>query len=311
MHGAAFVSEAVRSMDLVLPFTLGGGAFRGRLVRLHDAAADTIARHRQPEAVGRLVGEALALAAVLGSSLKFDGVITVQTSSDGPVSRLVADMTSGGEVRASVAADLDRVADLLGRVTEPTFADLAGAGYLALTVDQGENTERYQGIVKIEGRTLADTAVAYFRQSEQIDTVLMLAAEPPEAGFGWRAGGLLLQRLPRADATLAGAEEADAWETASILLGSLTARELLDPTLPATEVLHRLFHQSGLEVYAGHDVRFGCRCSRERLLAVLAGLPPDDIAHATVDGRIEVTCDFCKTHYVFPVNEIPSRSRGE
>ena len=90
------------------------------------------------------MGEALALAAVLGSSLKFDGVITVQTSSDGPVSRLVADMTSGGEVRASVAADLDRVADLLGRVTEPTFADLAGAGYLALTVDQGENTERYQ-----------------------------------------------------------------------------------------------------------------------------------------------------------------------
>lgn len=298
-------------MDLVLPFTLGGGAFRGRLVRLHAAAQDTIGRHRQPEAVGRLMGEALALAAVLGSSLKFDGVITVQTSSDGPVSRLVADMTSAGVVRASVAVDADAFADRIARGGVPDFADLVGAGHLALTVDQGENTDRYQGIVAIEGHTLADTAIAYFRQSEQIDTALLLAAHPPEGGFGWRAGGILLQRLPSADATLAGEAEADAWQTAEILLRSLTDRELLDPTLAAGEVLRRLFHQSGLSVYEPSDVRFGCRCSRARLVSVLAGLPPEDIVHAATDGTIEVTCDFCKTHYVFEINEIPSRPRGE
>lgn len=298
-------------MDLVLPFTLGGGAFRGRLVRLHAAAHDTIARHRQPEAVGRLMGEALALAAVLGSSLKFEGVITIQTSSDGPVSRLVADMTSGGTVRASVAADTGALADRIGRGEALDFAALAGRGHLALTVDQGENTDRYQGIVAIEGRTLADTAIAYFRQSEQIDTALLLAAQPPEGGFGWRAGGILLQRLPSPNATLAGDEEADAWHTAEILLRSLTDRELLDPTLPATEVLRRLFHQSDLAAFEGSDVRFGCRCSRERLASVLAGLPADDIDHAATDGTIAVTCDFCKTHYVFNVNEIPSRARGE
>lgn len=304
------MSEA-RSMDLVLPFTLGGGAFRGRLVRLHAAAQETIARHRQPEPIGRLIGEALALSAVLGSSLKFDGVITVQTSSDGPVSRLVADMTSGGVVRASVAVDADRLAARIGAGGEPDFAELVGKGHLALTVDQGENTDRYQGIVTIEGRSLAETAIAYFRQSEQIDTALLLAAAPPEGGFGWRAGGILLQRLPSPAATLAGEEEADAWHTAEILLRSLTDRELLDPTLAAAEVLRRLFHQSGLAVYEPSDVRFGCRCSRERLVSVLAGLPPEDIVHAATDGTIEVTCDFCKTHYVFEINEIPSRSRGE
>lgn len=295
-------------MDLVLPFTLGDGAFRGRLVRLHAAAHDTIGRHHPPEAVGRLMGEALALAAALGSSLKFEGVITLQTSSNGPVSRLVADMTSGGQVRASVAVDAEAVAALEGT---PDFAALAGAGHLALTIDQGENTDRYQGIVAIEGRGLADTAIAYFRQSEQIDTALLLAAQPPGGGFGWRAGAILLQRLPSPNATLAGEEEVDAWRTAEILLRSLTDRELLDPTLPATEVLRRLFHQSGLAAFTPSDVRFGCRCSRERLVSVLAGLPPEDIVHAATDGTIEVTCDFCKSHYVFEINEIPSRSRGD
>lgn len=299
-------------MDLVLPFTLGGGAFRGRLVRLHRAAADTIARHHAAEPVGATIGEAIALAAVLGSSLKFDGVITVQTSSDGPLKRIVADMTSSGSVRASVAVDDERLAALLAADPAPDFADLAGKGYLALTVDQGEKTDRYQGLVSIEGRSLADSAIAYFRQSEQIETALILAAAPPEGGFGWRSGGILLQRLPMPNAAaLSETDEAGAWETATVLLGSLTARELLDPTLAATEVLRRLFHQEDAVVFPPSDVAFGCRCSRERLLAVLASLPDADLEHAAVDGTIEVTCDFCKTRYLFDVNQIPSRKRGD
>ncbi len=295
-------------MDLVLPFTLGGGAFRGRLVRLHQAATDTIVRHHQPEAVGRLIGEALVLAVAVGSRLKFDGVVTLQTSSDGPVSRIVADMTSNGDVRASVATDPERLAEMIAGGEPLDFAHLAGKGHLALTVDQGETTDRYQGIVAIEGRSLADTAISYFRQSEQIGTALLLAAEAPEGGFGWRAGGILLQRLPTANATLTGPEEADAWETAKVLLQSLTDRELLDPTLAATEVLRRLFHQSDLVVYDGADVRFACRCSRQRLEGVLAGLPPEDLEHAAKDGTIEVTCDFCKTRYIFDINDIPTSS---
>ena len=295
-------------MDLVLPFTLGGGAFRGQLVRLHQAANETIVRHHQPEAVNRLIGESLVLAVALGSRLKFDGVVTLQTSSKGPVSRIVADMTLDGNVRASVATDPDRLADLIATGEPLDFAHLAGDGHLAMTVDQGEDTDRYQGIVAIEGRTLADTAIAYFRQSEQIGTALLLAAEGPDGGFGWRAGGILLQRLPTANATLAGPEEADAWETAKILLQSLTNRELLDPTLSATELLRRLFHQSDLVVFGGSDVRFACRCSRQRLEDVLAGLPPDDLEHAAIDGTIEVTCDFCKTRYIFDVNDIPASS---
>lgn len=295
-------------MDLVLPFTLGGGAFRGLLVRLHQAANDTIVRHRQPEPVGRLIGEALVLAVALGSRLKFEGVVTLQTSSGGPVSRIVADMTSDGAVRASVAADPERLAAMIADGGSLDFAHLAGSGHLAMTVDQGEDTDRYQGIVAIEGRTLADTAIAYFRQSEQIGTALLLAAEGPDGGFGWRAGGILLQRLPLQNATLDEAEEADAWETAKILLQSLTDRELLDPTLAAPELLRRLFHQNDLAVYGGSDIRFECRCSRHRIETVLAGLPPDDLAHAAVNGTIEVTCDFCKTRYIFDVNDIPTSS---
>lgn len=291
--------DTVRSMDLVLPFTVGGGAFRGRLVRLSAAADGAIAGHAPHPAVGRLVGETLALAAALGSSLKFEGVITVQTASDGPVSRIVADMTSSGGIRASLAVDDARLAALLAENAEPGFAALVGRGQMAITIDQGEHTERYQGIVALQETSLADTAIAYFHQSEQIDTALTLAAAPPADGFGWRAGGILLQRLPTASAVLAADEEADAWGTARILHASLTAHELLDPALPATEVLRRLFHASELAVYAGSDVRFACRCSRERLATVLASLPPADLAAAAHDGVIEVTCDFCKTRYTF------------
>ena len=294
-------------MDLVLPFTLGDGAFCGRLVRLSVAADAAIARHRQPVAVGRLIGEAVALAAVLGSSLKFEGVITVQTVTDGPVKRIVADMTSDGAVRASVAVDEDRLAHLLAEVPSPAFADLVGGGQLALTVDQGEHTERYQGIVAVHGSSLAETAIDYFRQSEQIDTALILAAAQPAGGFGWRAGGILLQRLPTANAVRDEAAEADTWETARILHMSLTERELLDPTLAATDVLRRLFHASGLTVYDGSEVRFACRCSRPRLCAVLAALSPADIdAAADAQGVVEVTCDFCKTRYAFDAKDLKS-----
>lgn len=302
--------DPARSMDAALPFTIGGGAFRGRLVRLHTAADAAISRQKQPEAVGRAIGEAMALAAVLGSSLKFDGVITAQTATDGPMSRIVADMTSGGDLRASVAVDAPRLADLLAADPNPGFAALAGKGHLALTVDQGEHTERYQGIVALNGESLAASAIDYFRQSEQIETVLMLAAAPPAGGFGWRAGALLLQRLPVANAHLmAAADEADAWETAAVLHQSLTPRELLDPTLAATEVLRRLFHASDLVVYDGSEVRFACRCSRERLHALMHTLPPDELAQAvTESGKVEVTCDFCKTRYLFELEELIGRS---
>ncbi len=302
--------DAARSMDLVLPFTVGGGAFRGRLVRLAAVADAAIACHRQPAPVGRLIGETLALAAVLGASLKFDGVITVQTASDGPVKRIVADMTSGGDLRASVAVDDDRLSRLLAENPAPAFADLVGAGQLALTVDQGEHTDRYQGIVSLDGGSFAAAAVAYFHRSEQIDTALTLAAAPPADGFGWRAGGILLQRLPVAGGELAdAAAEADAWQTARVLHGSLTERELLDPALPAVQVPRRLFHAEGLAIYEPSEVRFSCRCSRERLVAVLSSMSGDDLAAAADDkGVVEVTCDFCKTRYAFDVNDLKSTS---
>jgi len=294
------MTETARSMDVVLPFTLGGGAFRGRLVRLHVAANDALKRQDVPEVVGKLMGESMSLAAVLGASLKFDGLITVQTASDGCVSRVVADMTSDGGVRASAAVDKDRIQNVLSRDDAPDIGQLLGCGHLALTVDQGEHTERYQGVVALKGATLADTAIEYFRQSEQIETELLLASCPPGDGFGWRAGGLLLQRLPSSDVHLSQEDEQDAWETASVLLKSLTSAELLDPTLSAETLLLRLYHALECRVYEHSDVRFFCRCSRERLQGILEGLPEDDLAHSEDEnGKIQITCDFCKEVYDF------------
>lgn len=288
-------------MDAIVPFTVGGGAMRGRLVRLSAAAHDAIARQEVPDAVGRLLGEAMALAAALGGSLKFKGVMTLQTESDGPVSRLVADATSDGDLRANAAFDARRLAALAG----PGFADLVGRGQLAFTVDQGVHTERYQGIVPLAGESLAASAAEYFRRSEQIETELTLAASPPAEGYGWRAGALLLQRLP-----LAGASEADddAWETASVFHRSLTAAELLDPALADEALLTRLFATLEARMFPASPLRFGCRCSEMRLEGILRGMEPEDLIAAATGGRIEVTCEFCKTSYVFPLSRLlPTR----
>jgi molecular chaperone Hsp33 len=302
-------TSSAQSMDLVLPFTLEDGAFRGRLVRMHKAADDTLSRQNLPNLVGELLGEGMALAAVVGSNLKFDGVITVQSASDGPVSRIVADMTSGGVIRANAAYDAERIDRLVNwpKPLELDLGHLMGCGHMALTVDQGEHTERYQGIVALKGRTLSDVAVAYFQQSEQIDTVMMLAATPPSDGFGWRASGIMLQRLPNDEAHLSAEEEADKWETVKVLLGSLTKQELLDPTLSAEALLLRLFHANTCRVYDGSDVQFGCRCSKERLEYVLRGLDETELDDAADDaGLIHISCDFCKTDYAFRRDQIKS-----
>jgi len=294
-------------MDIVLPFTLADGAFRGRLVRMHNAANDTIARQELPDVVGELVGEAMAMTAAVGSNLKFDGVITLQTASDGPVPRIVADMTSNGNVRASVSYVPEKIDRLVNweKPLELDIGHLMGSGHMALTVDQGEHMERYQGVVQLRGAALSDVAVKYFKQSEQIESALMLAATPHADGFGWRAGGILLQRLPAKDCFIEKELEEEAWETVTVLLKSLTKHELLDPTLPAEQLLLRLFHANECRVFEGMDIQFACRCSHERLESVLQGMPEDDLDHAADDaGEIHITCDFCKAKYDFKADRI-------
>ena len=298
----------VSADDLVQPFQIDPFGLRGRLVRLGPLLDEILTRHAYPEPVAALLGEAIALAAALSGALKYDGVFTLQTKGDGPVHLLVADVTSDGAVRGYAqydAAKLER-ARAQGEVTG-SVPRLLGAGHLAFTVDQGEHTDRYQGIVELQGASLAECAHHYFRQSEQVEAGLKVAvARLPDAEGAprWRAGSLMVQRLPpEGEAERREAAE-EGWRRAVILMSSSTSAELVDPELAPEALLFRLFHEDGVRVYRRHVLAARCRCSRERVERVLRMLPADELAAMKVDGKVIVTCQFCSAGYGFDEEEL-------
>lgn len=261
---------------------------RGRLVRLGASVDEVLSRHDYPEPVARLLGETLALAAALSGALKYDGVFSLQTKGDGPIRMMVADITSQGAMRGYAAFDEDALHDALGDAAggAPLSAPvprLLGRGHLAFTVDQGPDTERYQGIVELSGGTLADCVHHYFRQSEQLQAGVRIACgrtAAPDGSTRWRAGALMLQRLPGHGGPAAedldeGDDDSgdDDWRRSLLMMGSSTQAELIDPRLTPDQLLFRLFHEDGVRVYAPHLVSAGCRCSRERVTRMLRALP--------------------------------------
>lgn len=284
--------------DAVLPFQIDSSGLRGRSARLGAALDAILDRHDYPAPVAGLLGETVTLAALLASTLKYDGVFTLQTKGDGPVSLMVADVTSAGDIRGYARFDANR----LPHDGTPTFRDLLGAGHLAFTVDQREHTERYQGIVELTGDTLAECLTHYFRQSEQINAGLKLAVGRDDAG--WRAGGLMLQRLPDQEKIIPVSDREDDWRRAMILMESATDAELLDPGLAASRLLYRLFHEDGVRVFDPHPVRDRCRCSRDRVTAALAAIPRAELETLKIDGSVEVNCEFCNTTYRFDDSDL-------
>lgn len=285
--------------DIILPFQIDPYGLRGRLVRLGSVVDGILGRHAYPEAVSVMLGETVALAACLAGSLKYDGVFTLQTKGDGPIGVLMADVTTAGAVRAYATFDADRVALLdPADVAARDVPRLLGGGYIAFTVDQGTNTDRYQGIVELSGRSLSECTHAYFQQSEQLDAGVMIAAGRREEG--WRAGGIMVQRLPYArDLPGRPSEEEydDLWRTAVTLMSSTRARELIAGDLPPDQLLYRLFHEAGVRAYEAQPVTDTCRCSRERVERVLLSLNGDDLDDMKVDGAVIVNCEFCKREW--------------
>ena len=309
--------------DFVQPFQIERVSVRGRVARLGALVTDVLTRHDYPEPVSLLLGEALTLTALFGSTLKFDGKLTFQAQGKGPIAMLVADYRSPGTLRGYAHIDQDRLAEMI-KAGKTSLRDLMGDGFLAMTIDQGTHTERYQGIVALDPEGLTHSAHEYFERSEQIATRIRLAVGPiynrdasGQSQTSWRAGAIMIQHLAR-DGGLTGAREDQAeedktkppsleeenWSHASIMLGSVEDHELLDPALSADRLLYRLYHEDGVRVFEGTPLTFGCSCSRERSANVLGSFDETDIEGMVENGQISVTCEFCNQVYAFDPDDI-------
>jgi molecular chaperone Hsp33 len=310
--------SAVPVDDAVLAFEVDALDLRGRLTRLGPALDEVLHKHDYPPAVGKLLGEAIVLTTLLGSTVKFEGRFILQTRTDGPVSLLIVDFQAPDRLRAYARYD----AALLK--AGQSSGELLGKGHLAMTIDQGSNTSRYQGLVALDGGGLEEAAHEYFLRSEQIPTRVRLAVgEEMRGGEGgklhWRAGGILLQFLPKAPERAKQADlhpgdapegtathnvpDDDAWVEGQSLISTVEDVELIDPDLSGERLLYRLFHERGVRVFNPQTLRAQCSCSRDAVSSMLKSFAPNDRAEMVKDGKVVVTCEFCSSVYEFTPQE--------
>lgn len=303
--------------DRMLGFTLPQRGARGRIVRLESVLGEILSAHAYPEPIARLLAETLALTALLGALFRpQDGQLTVQAKgTGGPVRLLVADFREGA-LRGYAAQDLDRRFVAADEGSSATLAHLFGKGHLVITLDQTGSAERYQGIVDLGGETLEAAAQGYFQNSEQLPTLVRLAAARDRAGQ-WTAGGLILQHLPRAEAGTArlhvesqaswpGAGQAEGsasnWDHVHTLAQTIADAELADGGLPLEDLLWRLFNDDEVRVFPELSLCKGCRCSIAHIRNVLSQFPEEERAGMrNADGVISVDCEFCSRQFLLAV----------
>lgn len=293
------------SADFVLPFDLAEVGMRGRMVRLDSVSSRALVTHPLPEAAQRILAEALGLAALLGSALKFEGRLSVQLKGNGPLNLLVTDYfagdgAQGGGLRGYARLNEQPFAES-GRPSE--FARLVGKGALAITIEPKKGAQTYQGLVPLSPDGLAASAETYFSQSEQLPTVLRLAAGPiyrSGEGHGWRAGALMVQAVPGKQADTERAT--DDWRRVAMFVKTLEDYELLDTAITAESVLWRLFHEDEVRVHSSHSLRFECSCRPENIRSVLRGYSLTELKDLPdPDGVIRTRCEFCGNTYEFPL----------
>jgi molecular chaperone Hsp33 len=286
--------------DQIQPFLIDNSVARGRLVRLGSVVEDVLAHQDYPDPVAALLGEMLALTALMSVMLKSDGVLTVQAKGNGPVPTIVTDITYDRAMRGYARLSDKAARSSLDAGATDLVARLLGRGYLSYTLDLGADQERYQGIVELSGATLTECAHAYFRQSEQIEAMVRLAAAPigHNGHARWRAAGFMLQRLPQGAPGAAAVGDED-WRRALALAGSATAAELLDPGLHPHDLLYRLFHEDGVRVFAPLPLTMRCRCSEAKVRNMLRAFPRAEIEGYKVGPHVVVDCEFCGRRYEF------------
>ncbi|WP_300973899.1 Hsp33 family molecular chaperone HslO [Sphingomonas sp. LHG3406-1] len=289
----------ISNLDAALGVTVPARHARGRAARLGPSIDQILSAHAYPAPIEKLLAEALVLTALLGSLLKDpQGQLTLQAQTQGGIIDLLVCDYKGGELRGYVRHDPVKLADA---AHAPSLATLFGEGYLAITFDQPATDERYQGIVPLEGESLAAAAQSYFAQSEQIPSIVRLAAEKQPDGR-WIAGGILFQHLPEGEE---GRERLHTrldhpdWDHVAAMAGSVRAEELLDDSLALDALMWRLFHEEGeVRVLVGAPLSRGCRCDPDYVRSVIARFPEEEReAMKDEEGVIRVDCEFCSTSF--------------
>lgn len=299
------MSDSVK--DSTLGFLIDSGLTRGQIARLSTTADKMISQHAYPEKVGEFLAEAAALTALLSSSVKYDGVFTLQVRSSGPIQTLVVQETTDGKMRGYARYDEAALAAAVSGADDKTnpVAHYFGNGVLTFTTEKGSET--YQGVVGLDKGTLSECVCEYFRQSEQIETDICLAVKTPDETAGWRVGAILLQKMPfdkKVAALTDPAEVGELWNTADILLKSATFAELTDPALDPEKLLYRLFHQNDLHFFTPKSVDFGCRCSKEKVIEMIRHFSEQDRKDMVQDGIIKVDCQFCGKSYMLTLQDL-------
>jgi len=304
--------------DAVLPFQLDRCDIRGRVVRLDTALDSVLRQHDYPPQIEALIAEAALLTALIGQAIKLRWKLSLQIRGDGPVRMIATDYYSpkdegeAARIRAYAGFDAATLPDAA------TPFDLIGAGYFAILIDQGEGMVPYQGITPIAGGSLSACAETYFAQSEQLATRFQLSfgkSTLPGEQQHWRAGGVMLQHMPKASPSVAAdagsgeggllshhdildGEEGENWRRANILLDTVEDLELIGPQVSPTDLLVRLFHEESPRVFDPQAVRFGCSCSADRVRESLSIYSTDDLSDMiTDDGVLTADCQFCGAHY--------------
>ncbi|MEM6534456.1 MAG: Hsp33 family molecular chaperone HslO [Pseudomonadota bacterium] len=295
--------------DFVAGFKPVSLPVRGRIIRMGgESLSPILKRHAYPDDLAIILGEALMLSALVGSGMSFEGRVMAQAEGDGPVSMLVGEYRSDGGVRAYARHEPERWAHLerVNKGGKPHMPQLFGAmGRLGLIIVHDDpNLQPYQGIVPLAKGSLVECARDYFRQSEQVETHLMLAIEKDQAGV-WQGGGMMIQRIA-GDA--ARGDTADGWREAEALFATLSAEELIDPALPAEQLVYRLFHEGGVGMDERDMLIDSCTCNRERLVGTLSSMADEALREMVEpDGTLVVDCQFCSRDYVIPIEDVTGK----
>jgi molecular chaperone Hsp33 len=315
--------------DTVLPFQLDLADIRGRVARLDGTLEQVLAQHDYPPQIEALVAEAALLTAMIGQTIKLRWKLSLQIRGNGPASLIATDYYGPSDdgqaarVRAYAGFDTDRI--------DPEAApfSLIGEGFFAILIDQGEGMVPYQGITPIAGGSLSACAETYFAQSEQLPTRFAVSygkSQTPGEPARWRAGGVMLQHMPKASPFAKGdggsgegglldpkdildGDDGENWNRVNLLLDTVEEMELIGPVVQPTDLLVRLFHEEGPRVFEAQPVRFGCTCSADRVISSLSIYSAEDIAEMTTDaGVVTADCQFCGAHYEFDPRDLGSEA---